>query len=85
MKIIYISYAVVKTHWAISGDYSEGVPPVLIPNTAVKPFCAEDTRRAADRESRTLPDSITDLDIRLNRFLFFPAPDFVLEKQNLSF
>ena len=30
----------------LSGGYSEGAPPVPIPNTAVKPFCADDTAGA---------------------------------------
>jgi len=34
---------------------SEGVTPVLIPNTAVKPLCAYGTAREAVWESRTLP------------------------------
>ena len=37
----------------LSGDHSEGVPPVPIPNTEVKPFCADGT--ALLRESRSLP------------------------------
>ena len=55
----------------MSGDYSEGVPPVLIPNTAVKPFSATYTSRAGDWETRTLPDSIgRDSLIYLFFFLF---------------
>ena len=34
------------------GGYSEEVTPVPIPNTAVKPLCADDTRQG---ESRSLP------------------------------
>ncbi len=37
------------------GDCSEGVPPVPIPNTAVKPFSPDGTARASAWESRTLP------------------------------
>ena len=28
----------------LSGDHGRGVPPVPIPNTVVKPSCADDTR-----------------------------------------
>ena len=38
-----------------SGGYSEGDPPVPIPNTVVKPFSADDTSGATPRESRSLP------------------------------
>ena len=38
------------------GDGSEGVPPVPIPNTEVKPFSPDGTARASVWESRTLPD-----------------------------
>ena len=41
----------------ISGDNSEGVPPVPIPNTEVKPFSVDGTWLVTARESRTLPDS----------------------------
>lgn len=39
-----------------SGDYSEGVTPDPIPNSAVKPFSADGTTRATVWESRSLPD-----------------------------
>jgi hypothetical protein len=42
----------------ISGGDSEGDPPVPIPNTAVKPFSADDTWGETPWESRSLPDSI---------------------------
>ena len=35
--------------------YGEGEPPVPIPNTAVKPLCADGTCRVTGWESRTLP------------------------------
>ena len=38
-----------------SGLISEGATPVPIPNTEVKPFCADGTARAAVWESRTRP------------------------------
>ena len=42
------------TAFVTSGDHSEGVPPVPIPNTEVKPFSADGT--AFWWESRSLPD-----------------------------
>ena len=36
---------------------STGGPPVLIPNTEVKPCSAEDTRPATARENRKMPTS----------------------------
>ena len=41
----------------ISGGHNEGVPPVPIPNTEVKPFSAESTWLETAREDRSLPDS----------------------------
>ena len=38
------------------GDRSEGVTPVPIPNTAVKPLSPDGTARASVWESRKLPD-----------------------------
>ena len=46
-----------KDMFTISGDDGEGVPPVPIPNTEVKPFSADGTWLDTARESRTLPDS----------------------------
>ena len=40
---------------SFSGGYSEGDPPVPIPNTVVKPFSADDTSGATPRESKSLP------------------------------
>jgi hypothetical protein len=40
----------------ISGGHSVGVPPVPIPNTAVKPDSAKDSRTAGSRKRRTSPD-----------------------------
>ena len=37
------------------GDYSEGVTPVPIPNTEVKPLSADGTVWATAWESRSLP------------------------------
>ena len=41
----------------ISGDDGEGVPPVPMPNTEVKPFSAESTWLETAREDRSSPDS----------------------------
>ena len=54
-----------KTEWkavsllqlTISGGNDEGVPPVPIPNTEVKPFSADGTWLVTARESRSPPDS----------------------------
>ena len=43
---------------AISGGNDERVPPVPIPNTAVKPLSADGTWLDTARESRSPPDSI---------------------------
>ena len=53
----------------ISGDNSEEVTPVPIPNTVVKLLSADDTWRAAAWESRTLPVSVKKND-SLNRSFF---------------
>ena len=42
-----------------SGGYSEGEPPVPIPNTVVKPFSADDTSGETSRESKSLPESLS--------------------------
>ena len=47
-----------KDKFTISGDDGEGVPPVPIPNTEVKPFSADGTWLETIWESRTLPDSM---------------------------
>ena len=44
-----------KVHSTITGDFSSGVTPVLIPNTEVKTTSAEDTCLETSRESRSLP------------------------------
>ena len=43
----------------ISGGNDEGVPPVPIPNTEVKPQHADSTWVATPREGRSSPDSIS--------------------------
>ena len=40
----------------VSGAHGGGVPPVPIPNTAVKPASADDSRTAGSLESRSVPD-----------------------------
>ena len=47
----------VSSRWpTILGDCSEGVTPVPIPNTAVKPLSPDGTARASVWESRTSPN-----------------------------
>ena len=45
-----------KAFHQLLGDSSVGVPPVPIPNTAVKPYSPDGTARASVWESRKLPD-----------------------------
>ena len=53
------------------GDYGEGEPPVPIPNTAVKPLCADGTCRVTGWESKSLPGVILKRKFREYRgFLF---------------
>ena len=40
----------------VSGGYGGGVTPVPIPNTEVKPACADGTWDVGPWESRSLPD-----------------------------
>ena len=47
-----------KKKFTLSGDDGEGVPPVPIPNTEVKPFSADGTWLETARESRSLPEFI---------------------------
>jgi hypothetical protein len=42
----------------VSGAHGGGVPPVPIPNTAVKPASADDSLAAGPLESRTVPDLV---------------------------
>ena len=50
---MYFTFNVV--HSTITGDFSKGVTPVLIPNTEVKTFSAEHTCLETSREPRSLP------------------------------
>lgn len=42
-------------HSIITGDFSKGATPVLIPNTEVKTLSAENTCLETSRERRSLP------------------------------
>lgn len=57
-RVCYNNYALRETSSCHCGDDSVGDPPVLIPNTEVKPYCADGTCLATDRESRKLPHFI---------------------------
>src|SRR5271157_4077015 len=50
------SYGSASRRDHLSGGHSVGVPPVPIPNTAVKPDSADGSRTAGSLESRTSPD-----------------------------
>ena len=50
-----------RKQFTISGGDDEGVPPVPIPNTEVKPLSADGTWLETARESRTSPDSKEEL------------------------
>ena len=47
-----------KKHSTNLGDHSVGVPPVLIPNTVVKPYRAESTWLDTAWEDMSSPDTI---------------------------
>ena len=53
--VFFAKFAPFEKFIKIPGDYGEGVPPVPIPNTAVKPLCADGTCRATGWESKSLP------------------------------
>lgn len=58
----------------VSGGHSEGVTPVPIPNTAVKPLHADGTARETWWESRSLPGLISSLpDVIVGEALLFCA------------
>ena len=57
-KAVQLSGCEERKKFTVSGDDGEGVPPVPIPNTEVKPFSADGTWLDTARESRTLPESI---------------------------
>ena len=58
----------------ISGGNDEGVPPVPIPNTEVKPLGAESTWLETAREDRTLPDSNREVRKSFSFFALKRAP-----------
>ena len=51
-----------------SGDHSERVIPDSIPNSVVKPLCADGTAGLSLWESRSLPDSLKGRRARLNAY-----------------
>jgi hypothetical protein len=53
--IVLISQCNRKTSFKVFGGYSVGVTPVLIPNTEVKSYRANDTALETVWESRSLP------------------------------
>ena len=55
LKRLYCAVVSVQETFNHSGDNGEGDPPVLIPNTEVKPFSADGTWLDTTWESRTLP------------------------------
>ena len=55
-----------------SGDNGEGDPPVLIPNTEVKPFSADGTWLDTTWESRTSPVPIKEKSSDSLLFSFIP-------------
>ena len=55
-----IKTKVLKTS-PLSGGNDERATPVPIPNTAVKPFSAEDTRLETIRENRSLPELLSSI------------------------
>jgi hypothetical protein len=52
-------YGVLKERSEGFGGHGGGVPPVPIPNTEVKPVCADGTWTVGSRESRSPPNTIT--------------------------
>ena len=54
-KSVLIIYEIVEEQNKLAGGYSGGVTPVPIPNTEVKPSCADGTCGATHRESRSSP------------------------------
>lgn len=59
----------VQETFSHSGDNGEGDPPVLIPNTEVKPFSADGTWLDTTRESRSSP--VTNKKEIVDSYLFF--------------
>ena len=59
----------------VSGAHSGGVPPVPIPNTAVKPTSADGSRTAGSLESRSVPDFYKEARQAAMPAGFFIVPD----------
>ena len=55
VESLYAVVNVLVVHSKITGDNGKRDPPVLIPNTEVKPLSADGTWLETARESRTLP------------------------------
>jgi hypothetical protein len=56
LQLVGTARQIFKNSKQVLGDPSEGVPPVPIPNTEVKPFSPDGTARASVWESRTSPN-----------------------------
>ena len=54
--LIFVQFSGFQKPWRVGADGGEG-PPVPIPNTAVKPTCAENTWLEAARENKQVPTS----------------------------
>ena len=67
----------------VSGDYSEGDPPVPIPNTEVKPFSGDNTSLATSWEDNTLPVPFSQ-ETPLSGASFLFANEISLQKQSFS-
>ncbi len=66
-----------KTSFTVFGGYSVGVTPVLIPNTEVKSYSANDTALVTVWESRSPPKLFVRAPRSLNEepfYSFFKAP-----------
>ena len=66
------------------GGYYIGGPPVPIPNTAVKPDCAEDTCLETDRKNRSLPTSLNPELKSSGFFLYTVRYAIMTARQNLE-
>ncbi len=72
-----------KTSFTVFGGYSVGVTPVLIPNTEVKSYRADDTAWETMWESRSPPKLFRALSCYQDRAFVCPesAPEKKLEKR----
>ena len=68
--VSHLHCSVFRAHARIVGVYSIGGPPVPIPNTEVKPECAENTCLETDREDRSAPTSRERKSFRLPLFCY---------------